>query len=295
VSFETRTIGDRSIYPIGFGGAGLSVGAPPPDRDGVAVVVAALEAGFRLLDTAACYVPDEHQQGHNEALLAKAVAEWGGDPDEVLIATKCGIRRIGSVAFETDFVTSGRPEHIRRDCDDSLAALGLDRIALYQLHTPDPNVAIEETVGAMRELQTAGKIQHIGLSNVDVELLDRARAVADIAVVQNRFSPAVPDNLPVIRACEERGVTFLAYSPLGGLGQRARELFAAVPVLTAIADTHGVSPHQVALAWELAVSPVVIPIPGARRIETARDSAAAAQLQLSGEEVEQITAAVTAG
>ena len=293
MAVETRKIGGRPVFPIGFGAAGLSVASPPPDRDGVRVVIAALEAGVRLLDTAACYVPDEHRQGHNEGLLAKAVAEWGGDPADVLIATKCGIRRVGSVAFETDFVTNGRPEQIRRDCDDSLAALGLDRIPLYQLHSPDPDVPIEETVGAIRELQADGKVDLIGLCNVDVEHLDRARGVADIAVVQDRFSPAHPENLPVIEACAARDVTFLAYSPLGGLGQRARELASAVPALTEIGEAHGVSPHQVALAWELALSPVVVPIPGARRIETIRDSAAAARLELSPDDVERLTAAVT--
>jgi aryl-alcohol dehydrogenase-like predicted oxidoreductase len=261
----------------------------PPEEQAIEVIAAALDAGIRLIDSAACYVPSGDEQGHNEALIAKGLAAWGGDADEVLVATKCGIKRIANVDFATDFVTSGRPEFLREQCETSLAALGTDCIGLYQLHTPPPDAELLDVVGTLAQLQSEGKVRHIGLSNVSVEQLDQARTVVDVVSVQNRFSPPHRENLDMVRACEQRGIAFLAYSPLGGLGARARELGDVSTAFADVAAARGVSVHQVALAWELALSPQLIPIPGARRVETARDSAAAEAITLTADELVLLT------
>jgi aryl-alcohol dehydrogenase-like predicted oxidoreductase len=280
-----RALGRWQVSAIGLGAAGLSVASPPPEPDAIATIVAALEAGVRLVDSSSCYVPDEHRQGHNEELIAEALRQWSGPVDEVLVATKGGITRVRDVEFAADFVTSGRAEGIRANCETSLKALGVECIGLYQLHAVDPDVPIEDTMGTFAQLHQEGKIEAVGLSNVTVDELARARGVIDVVSVQNRFSPAAREELPMVRECERLGIAFLAYSPLGGLGQRAREIGAAVPALEQVADAHGVSPHQVALAWELALSPVLIPIPGARRAATIQDSMAAADLVLTPQEL----------
>ena len=285
-----RRVGSFDVSPVGFGAAGLSVADHPSEADAIRVIVAALEAGVQLIDSAACYVPSGTQQGHNEQLIAKALAAWGGSSDDVLVATKAGIKRIAAVDMATDFVTSGRPEFIREQCDTSLEALGTDCIGLFQLHTPPPDCSLLETMGVFAELQAEGKIKHIGLSNVTVEELDQALAVVEIVSVQNRFSPAHRETLDVVRACEERGIAFLAYSPLGGLGARARELGQVNEPFAAVAADRGVSVHQVALAWELSVSPRLLPIPGARRVQTAIDSAAGADLVLTQGELAELSA-----
>src|SRR5256714_11664732 len=184
---RTRRIGDWDVGAIGLGAAGLSVADPPAEADAVETIAAALDAGVSLIDTAACYVPHHEAQGHNEALIAKAVAGWAGDRDRVLVASKGGIRRIRTEAFEVDYLTDARPDAIRRDCDDSLAALGAHPIGLYQLHAPDPAVPFEETVGALRDLKQAGKVRMVGLCNVSIEQIEAARVIVEIASVQNRF------------------------------------------------------------------------------------------------------------
>ena len=282
---ESRKIGHYEVGVVGFGAAGLSVPVAGPIEESLPVLLAALDAGMTLIDTAACYVPSHLQPGHNEAVIAKALSEWGGDADSVLVATKGGLTRINDVDIATDFRADARPEAIRRDCDVSLRALGVERIGLYQLHAPDADVPLEETMGAFAELQQAGKVDLVGLSNVSLEQLDSIRQIVDVASVQNRFSPAHREHLDVVKGCAERGIAFLAYSPLGGLGQRARELPDVNPAFAEIAALRGVSPHQVALAWELTVSPTLIPIPGSRRMETALDSAAAAALRLTDNEL----------
>jgi len=281
-----RRVGSFQVPPVGFGAAGLSVADHPSEADAVLVIAAALDAGVRLLDTAACYVPSETQQGHNEELIAKGLAAWGGPVDEVLVATKAGIKRIASVDMAKDFIASGRPEFLREQCETSLRALGTDCLGLLQIHTPPPDVPLVDAMGVFGELQAEGKVRHIGLSNVSVEQLEQVLEVVEVTSVQNRFSPAHREHLDVVRACEERGIAFLAFSPLGGLGANARQLGEVNVPFAAVAEARGVSVHQVALAWELSVSPVLLPIPGSRRVETARDSAAAAGLVLTPDELE---------
>lgn len=286
---KTRPIGDLQAGAIGLGAAGLSVGPHPPEDDAIATIVAALDAGVTLIDTAACYVPRHDSPGHNEALIAKALATWGGDTDDVVVITKGGVERIATGGtLETDFRESGHPDDIRRQCETSLRALGVDTIDVYQLHNATTDVPLAETMGAFAALQQEGKIRHIGLSNASVAQVELARTIVEVVSVQNSFSPANRESADVVTYCEREGLAFLAYSPLGGLGDRARTMPDTVPALREIAQQRETSPHRIALAWELAWSPVMIPIPGARRPETIRDSAAAADVELSPEEMERL-------
>lgn len=281
-------LGGRPVSALGLGTAGLSVADRPTDEQGRAVVRAAYERGIALFDTATCYVPSELDQGHGEALIAAGLREAGANRDEVVIASKAGIERIASVDFATDFRTDGHPDTIRRHCEQSLRFLDTDRIDLYQLHSPDPNVPLAETMGAFAELREEGKIDLVGVCNVTVEQLDEALSAAPIACVQNAFSPTRLDSLDLIARCEEKGIAFLAYSPLGGLGARARDLPDRHPEFAELASARGVSPQRVALAWELATSPVVVPLVGARRRETLEDSLGALGLDLSHEELRRL-------
>ena len=286
---KTRRLCGREVSAIGFGAAGLSVGPHPTEEQSMATLVAAIDAGITLIDSAACYVPSHEAPGHNEVLIAKALAEWGGRPEDVVIATKAGVERIATGGtLQTDFRACGRPEDIRRQCEISLRALERDTIDLFQLHDPNTGVPLMETLGAFRELKEEGKIAHIGLSNVSVDQLREAMTEMEIASVQNSFSPGNRSSADVIQLCEELGITFLAYSPLGGLGERARNLPEQNPAFAEVAAELGVSPQRVALAWELQVSDVVIPIPGARREETLLDSAAAMELSLSEADMDRL-------
>jgi aryl-alcohol dehydrogenase-like predicted oxidoreductase len=283
-----RRVGTRDVGPIGFGEAGLSVLDPPTVEQSELVIQAAYDAGVTLFDTATCYVPSHDEQGYGERLIAGALRKHGVDLDEVVIASKAGIERVSTVDFATDFVADGSPATIRRHCEATLRALETERIDLYLLHSPDPKVPLTETMGAFGELRDEGKIDLVGMCNVSVEQLDEVRAVVEIDCVQNKFSPAYPEGVDVIARCAELGVAFLAYSPLGGLGDRAKALPGDMPVLAEIAAERGVSPHRIALAWELALAPVVIPLVGARRVETISDSAQAADIDLSADELTRL-------
>jgi aryl-alcohol dehydrogenase-like predicted oxidoreductase len=257
------------VSAIGLGGAPIALAAEIPDeRSAVRMVHAALDAGIRLLDTADVYSPGLGQ-GYSESVFGQAVRTWGPGRDDVLIATKGGKYWGPDGRVRID----GRPEYLTRACEASLRALGTDVIGLYQFHEPDPAVPFEESVGALGALRAAGKIRQIGISNTGVDLIRRALAVSPLASVQNRLSPGHPYGRAEIALCEQEGLAFLAYSPLGGLPAGGR--FAQV------AREHGVSPQRVALAWELSLSPAVIPIPGATRPQTILDSVQAAGLALS--------------
>lgn len=293
---KSRQIGRRKVSALGLGAAGLSVGPHPPENESIATIVAALDAGLTLIDTAACYVPSHEAPGHNEALIAKALAEWAGDPSQVVVATKAGVERIATGGtLETDFRPCGHPDDIRRQCEISLHSLGCEAIDLFQLHDPNNGVPLLETMGAFRALQDEGKVIHVGLSNVTVAQIREAQTVVDIAAVQNSFSPGNRSAGDVIRYCESNDITFLAYSPLGGLGERARSLPDHNPAFAEVAQERGISPQRVALAWELQLSPAVLPIPGARRPSTIRDSAAALELELTGDEMARLGGPSLAG
>ncbi|MEV4110695.1 aldo/keto reductase [Nonomuraea sp. NPDC049695] len=283
---RTRTIGNRQVGVIGLGAMPMSVAGHMPDEDqSIRTILAALDAGITLIDTADAYTPSHDDVGHNERLVARALSLWGGDADTVLVATKGGHTRTSGGGWSVN----GRPSHLKQACDRSLKALGVDSIGLYQHHRPDPAVPYEETMGALKELHDAGKIQMAGISNADPAQIRLAHTIlgSGLVSVQNEYSPRFRSSEPEIDVCAELGLAFLPWSPLGGIG-RTGELSGLNAAFTEIAAARGVSPQQVCLAWELARSPVVIPIPGASRPETIVDSAAAADLELSEEELSRL-------
>jgi aryl-alcohol dehydrogenase-like predicted oxidoreductase len=261
----------------------LSLQERPPQSVSIEVLRAALDAGARLIDTADVYCLDDADLGHNERLVADALRGWGGPREEILVATKGGLTRPGG-RWERD----GRPQHLRTACERSLLALGVDRIALYQLHAPDPDVPFEESVGALADLRREGKIRWVGVSNVSVAQIRAAEAVVPLATVQNRLNPFFREALEdgVLRLCEERGIGFLAYSPVGG-GRLNRKL-PDHPVLGPMASRLGVSTHALVLAWVLSKSPAVVVIPSARRVEHALDSLRAGDLEVSADDLAAI-------
>lgn len=286
---RTRSIGSFTVSAIGLGGMPMSIeGRPEPSRS-IATIHAALDDGVNFFDTADAYHLKANEVGHNESLIAEAVASYGGDTSDVLIATKGGHLRPGDGSWTID----GRPEHIRQACDASLARLGVEAIGLYQFHRPDPAVPYAESVGVLRELLDAGKIRHAGISNADVRQIRQAKEILgeDLVSVQNQFSPAFRSSEPELALCDELGLAFLPWSPFGGI-TRAQELGSRFAEFAKVAEAHGVSAHRVTLAWMLAKSPVVVPIPGSTRPETIRDSVAAAELHLEEDELARLDSVV---
>ena len=282
---EMRRIGDLSVPVIGLGAMPMSLEGHPPESQGIRTIHAALDAGVRLIDTADAYSVNDADVGRNERLIARALAEWSGDADDVLVATKGGHTRGSDGSWDVN----GRPEYIRSACEASLRALGVEAIGLYQYHRPDPTVPYAETMGAFAELRLEGKVRLVGVSNANCDQIEEAIDIVDLASVQNEFSPAFRTSLPELELCAKHEIAFLPWSPLGGMGD-ATELGAKHPEFAAIAQDHGVSPQQVALAWEIAQALVVIPIPGASRPETILDSLRAADLKLSDEELARLDA-----
>ncbi|AUY47762.1 aldo/keto reductase [Streptomyces sp. CB01881] len=283
-----RTIGGTSVGAIGLGAMPLSVEGRPDEDAALATLNAALDAGVTLLDTADSYHWHAGELGHNERLVARALAARpAADRAAVLVATKGGRGRPGDGSWTVD----GRPEHLRRAAEGSLRRLGVEAIGLYQLHKPDPLVPWAESVGVLRDLLDAGKIRAAGISNVDEEQILTAREILGdgLVSVQNRFSPAVRAAEPELRLCERLGLAFLPWSPLGGLSRSVlddpEDTTVGQSAFHRIAADRGVSPQQVGLAWLLALSPTVVPIPGARRPASIRDSAAAAGLVLEPAEL----------
>jgi aryl-alcohol dehydrogenase-like predicted oxidoreductase len=286
---QTRTIGTTTVSAIGLGGMQLSIEGRPEDRGrAVATVHAALDAGITLIDTADAYHLHADEVGHNEVLIAQALATYGGDPSDVLVATKGGHLRPGDGSWTLD----GSPQHLREACDASLKRLGVDAIGLYQFHRPDPKVDYAESIGAIAELLDAGKIRMAGISNASVAQIRQAQETLGgrLVSVQNQFSPRFRSSEVELRLCDEMGLAFLPWAPLNG-SSGAGVLGSRHAAFAEVAKRRGVSPQQVTLAWMLALSPVVIPIPGSSRPETIRDSAAAAELVLTAEEVAALSAA----
>jgi aryl-alcohol dehydrogenase-like predicted oxidoreductase len=284
-----RSIGGTSVSAIGLGGMPMSIEGRPDEGRSVRTIHAALDAGVTLIDTADAYLLNPGETGHNERLIAKALATYGGDTSHVLVATKGGHLRPG----DGSWTVNGSPEHLRAAADASLKALGVDVIGLYQFHRPDPKVPYEDSIGAIKELHDAGKVALTGISNATVEQIDIARGIlgeGNLASVQNQFSPAFRSSEGELRYCAQLGIAFLPWSPFGGI-TRAGDLGSRHSAFQETADAHGVSPYQVTLAWMLAKAPVVIPIPGASRPESTTDSARAAELELSGEELARLDAA----
>jgi aryl-alcohol dehydrogenase-like predicted oxidoreductase len=278
-TMPTRRLGGLQVSAIGLGEMPLSLAGRPDEAQAVRTIHAALDAGVTLIDTADSYCRDQADFGHGEELVRRALAAWNGDRDRVLVATKGGHTRPGG-AWELD----GRPEYLRQACEASLKRLGVEAIGLYQFHRPDPRVPFIESVGALAELRAAGKIRLAGLSNVSIDQIGQARDLIEVASVQNEFSPRFRRSEGELAWCAANRIAFLPWSPLGGIG-RGRDLGGRHRAFAEVADAHGVSPQQVALAWELAKGPVVIPIPGSSRPETILDSVAAAGLRLGADEL----------
>jgi aryl-alcohol dehydrogenase-like predicted oxidoreductase len=285
---KTRRIGDVEVSAIGLGAMPMSIEGRPDEARSIATIHAALDAGITLIDTADAYHLDSTDIGHNESLIAKALASYGGDTSGVLVATKGGHLRPGGGAW----TVNGSPAHLKQAAEDSLKRLGVDAIGLYQFHRPDPATPYEESVGAIRDLLDAGKIRMAGISNATPDQIRRSNDILGgrLVSVQNQFSPAFRSSEPELELCDELGIAFLPWSPLGGISN-ASELGDKHAAFQQIATELGVSPQQVTLAWMLAKSPYVIPIPGSSRPETIRDSYAAIDVQLTADQFAALDAA----
>jgi aryl-alcohol dehydrogenase-like predicted oxidoreductase len=278
---QTRQIGTRTVSALGLGAMPMSVREENDRERAEATIRAALDLGVTLIDTADAYSRDEEEFGHNEVLVAEVLRRVGLGPDDVLVATKGGHTRRG-----TDWELDGSRDYLHRACRASLQRLGVDSIGLYQHHRPDPEVPYAETLGALKELYDEGLVQAVGLSNADPAQIREAHGILGDALVsvQNQLSPVFRSSLPEVELCEELGLAFLAWSPLGGMSGAA-DLGGSAKPFAEVAEKHGVSPQQVALAWELAISPAVVPIPGASRPESVQDSFRAVDLVLDDEDL----------
>jgi pyridoxine 4-dehydrogenase len=269
--------GDFTVNRLGFGAmriTGEGIWGEPADRDRAkAALRRAVELGVNFIDTADSYGPDVSEQ-----LIAEALYPY---PDELVIASKGGLVRPGPGRWAPD----GRPEHLREVCEGSLTRLRVDRIDLYQFHRPDPKVPIAESIGALAELKAEGKIRHIGVSNFNEEQLREAQRVAPIVSVQNRYNAGDRSSDSMVDLCEQEDLVFLPWAPIADTGPR-------VPVLNA-SERLGVNPRQVALAWLLARSPQILPIPGTGSPEHVEENVRAASLELTADEVNAIAYAVT--
>jgi len=287
---QTRTLGNHQVGAIGLGLMTFDQTGTQPRQQLLDTITTALDAGVTLFDTADAYGPGDEKgagaQGENERLAASLLAELGVQ-DRVVLATKGGHVRTEGGGWATDSTAA----HLRAAVDASLERLGVEQIALWQHHRPDPSVPYDEVIGTLKEIADSGKVAKVGLSNANPEQIRAAHAVLGDALVsvQNQFSPAFRSSRPEIDVCEELGLAFLPWSPLGGLGD-AKELAEKHPAFAEVAQARGVSAQQVALAWELAQSPCVIPIPGAKRPSSVQDSAAAADLELSADELARLDA-----
>ena len=285
---QTRRIGNLEVAAIGLGGMPMSIEGRPDEARSIATIHAALEVGVTLFDTADSYHLHADDVGHNESLIARGIASWGGDTTHVLVATKGGHLRPGDGTWTVD----GRPEHLKAAAEASLQRLGGDAIGLYQFHRPDPAVPYADSVGAIRDLLDAGTIRLAGISNANPEQILLAREILGgrLACVQNQFSPAFRSSAPELALCDRLGIAFLPWSPLGGIASAAAlgNRFAA---FGRVAVARGVSPQVVCLAWHLAQSPHVIPIPGASRPESIRSSVTATELVLTTAELAALDAA----
>ncbi|MGW8792113.1 aldo/keto reductase [Streptomyces althioticus] len=287
-----RRLGDVTVSAIGLGAMPLSIERRPDEDQAVATVHAALDAGITLIDTADSYHWHAGERGHNEILVARALARYGGDTSHVLVATKGGRGRPGDGSWTVD----ATPAHLKRAAEASRKRLGVEAIGLYQLHKPDPGVPWADSVGALRELLDAGTVRAVGISNVNCGQIHEARAILGDALVsvQNQYSPAVRDAEPELRLAARLGLAFLPWSPLGGISRSSLD-GASGPASTdtafhRVACDHGVSPQRLALAWLLHRAPTVIPIPGASRPASILDSARATEIELGAEELRRLEA-----
>ncbi|MES2171501.1 MAG: aldo/keto reductase [Actinomycetota bacterium] len=279
---KTRRIGDVEVSALGLGGMPMSIDGRPDRERSIATIHAALDAGITLIDTADSYTTEPEGPGHNERLIAEALR---GRSEKVLIATKGGhIYRKGG-----PWDRNGDPAYLKKAARESVARLGVKAIGLYQFHRPDPTVPYEDSIGALKELLDEGVILMAGISNATIEQIRIADRVLGgrLVSVQNQFSPSYRSSLAELQYCVENEIAFLAYSPLGGIGRQDY----SGSEFEKVGGELGVSPQQVALAWELSLGHTVIPIPGASRPESITDSAKASELTLSADQLLSLSAA----
>ena len=271
--------GDLTVRRLGFGSmqlTGEGVWGPPEDHAGaIAVLRRAVELGVNLIDTADSYGPYVAEE-----LIAEALYPY---PEGLVVATKAGLTRVGPNLWPP----LGRPEYLRQEALMSLRRLKLERIDLFQLHRIDPKVPLEDQVGELKKLQDEGVIRHIGLSEVSVEQLQEAQKIAEIVSVQNLFNLAKRDAEPLLDHATDAGIAFIPWFPLA-TGRLAK----AGGKLDGLAKQHGASPSQLALAWLLQRSPVILPIPGTKSVEHLEDNMRAAELHLSEDEMRELESAV---
>jgi pyridoxine 4-dehydrogenase len=274
----TFSIAGTEVHRLGFGAMRLTGpgiwGAPADREECVRVARRAVELGIDLIDTADSYGPYV-----SEEILREALSPY---PEQLLIATKAGLVRTGPSQWHA----VGRPEYLRQEAEMSLRRLGVERLDLLQLHRPDPQVPLADQVGELKNLQDEGKVAAIGVSNVSVEQLKAAREIADIVTVQNRYNLTDRHSQDVLDYCATAGIGFIPWAPIasGGLAEPGG------PVDDVVQAT-GATPSQVALAWLLAVSPVILPIPGTSKVAHLEDNVAAAALKLTDEQVAELSAA----
>jgi pyridoxine 4-dehydrogenase len=279
VHMDTFTIGgDLEVHRLGFGAmriTGSGIWGPPDDpEEAKRLLRRVVELGIDLIDTADSYGPEV-----SENLIAEALHPY---PDGLVVATKGGLRRSGPSQWPRD----ARPERLKECCEASLRRLKLDRIDLYQLHSPDPNVPYKDSVGALKELQDEGKIRHVGISNVSLDQLRQAQGIVEVVSVQNLYNPEDRHSEDVLDACEAEGIGFLPWYPLA-----TGRLADPGGPLDRIAREHDATPAQIALAWLLARSPVMLPIPGTSSVEHLEENVAATRIELSRDEVVAIGSA----
>ena len=274
---RTFAIADMEVVRLGFGAmriVGEGVWGPPADRErSLAVLRRAVELGVTLIDTADSYGPEI-----SEELIAEALHPY---PDGLVIATKGGLERSGPGKWHRN----GHPDHLREACEGSLKRLRVDRIDLYQLHAVDPAIPLAESLRELNALQNEGKIRHLAVSNVDVDQLAQARELSTVVSVQNRYSVNDRESEDVLEACERDGLGFVPWFPLGAgsIGEHAP--------LGVVAERHGATPMQIALAWLLHRSPAMLPIPGTSSLEHLEENVAASEIELTEEDLAELDAA----
>lgn len=281
---HTRRIGNVTVSAIGLGGMPLSIDGRPGREQALATILAAIDSGVTLIDTADAYTMEVDGQGHNELLIAEAIRLRPTEAKNILVATKGGLIYRSGGPWERN----GRPEYLRQAAIDSARRLGVESIGLYQFHREDYSTAYTDSLGAMRDLLDEGIIQMAGISNAITEQIELFNQILDgrLASVQNRFSPIFQSSRPELDYTVANGMAFLPWSPLGGIGKGA-EVFDSSAFAEVGAEL-GVSAQQVALAWELSLGDSVIPIPGASRPESISDSARAADLVLTPEQLARL-------
>ena len=272
------------VSAMGFGAMHLSLDGRPDEEEAVAVIHRVLDHGVTFIDTADSYCIDESDKHHNERLVARALERYEGDTSRVMVATKGGIMR-----NEGRWDRNGQPEHLRKTIWESHEALGKGGpIQLWQHHAPDSEVPVDRSLQPAKEAVKDGIIRFVGVSNYSVEQIEKARAVVDVVSVQNQYSPwhRDPEENGVLDYCEEEGLTFLPYSPLGGRS-RAKDLD-SYDELVRLAREKEISPQRLVLAWMRAKWSCILPIPGASRVASVEDSLPAVEVELSPEEVRRI-------